>query len=83
MNVVKDDVVIADKIDDADINQQIVLEKVYLIGTKDYTSIGRRARVYATVAKQVLTDKVLVFKKKRRRTIKGQLVKTASHSAAN
>jgi len=54
-----------------------------LIGTKDYTSIGRRARVYATVAKQVLTDKVLVFKKKRRRTIKGQLVKTASHSAAN
>jgi len=72
--VVKDDVVIADKIDDVDINQQIVLDKVYMIGTKDYTSIGRpvvtSARVYATVEEQVMTDKVLVFKKKRRKNYK-------------
>ena len=39
--VVKDDVVVAEKIEDVDINQQIVFDKVYMIGTKDYTSIGR------------------------------------------
>jgi len=72
--VVKDDVVVAEKIDDVDINQQIVLDKVYLIGTKDYTSIGRpvvaSAKVYATVEEQCLTDKIIVFKKKRRKNYK-------------
>ena len=42
-----------------------------LIGTQDYTSIGQpfvtSARVYATVEEKSRTEKVIVFKKKRRK----------------
>ncbi len=49
----------------------IILDKVLLIGTKDWTAIGTplldNAKVYATVEEQTLAAKVLIFKKKRRK----------------
>lgn len=41
-----------------------------MVGTKDYTSVGRpvveKAKVYATVEEQSQTEKALIFKKRRR-----------------
>jgi len=67
-----------------------------LVGTKDYTSIGRPyvesakvdrkiivliSKVYATIEEQAMSEKVIVFKKKRRKGYKrtnGNLVKYVS-----
>lgn len=42
-----------------------------MVGTKDYTSVGRpiveRAKVYCTVEEQSQTEKALIFKKRRRK----------------
>lgn len=42
-----------EKLDDFEVGQQIELEEVLLVGTKDYTSVGRptvaRAKVLATI----------------------------------
>lgn len=42
-----------------------------MIGTKDYTCIGRpivdKAAVYATIEEQSLTEKAMIFKKRRRK----------------
>ena len=42
-----------------------------MIGTKDYTSIGRpfvsTAKVYATIEEKSRTQKVIIFKKRRRK----------------
>ena len=42
-----------------------------LVGTQDYTAVGRpyveTAKVVATVEEQIKTQKVIVFKKKRRK----------------
>jgi hypothetical protein len=47
------------------------LDKVLLIGTKTETAIGtpilESAKVYATVEEQAKSEKVIVFKKKRRK----------------
>ena len=52
------------------IGEQICLDDVLMIGTKDYTAIGRpnvtKAKVYATVEESVQTEKVLYFKLSRR-----------------
>jgi len=72
--VVKDDIVVTEQLKDYDINDQVVFEKVFLIGSKDYTSIGRpfidSARVYATVEEMTLSEKVIIFKKRRRKGYK-------------
>jgi large subunit ribosomal protein L21 len=51
--VAKDDRVMIEKIEEFQVGQQIELEEVLLIGTKDYTTVGRptvaRAKVLATV----------------------------------
>ncbi len=51
--VVKDDVLVLQHLQGVDINQQIILDQVQLVGTKDYTALGRpwveTAKVYATV----------------------------------
>ena len=39
--VVKDDQVLCEYLKEYDINDHIVFEKVLLVGTKDYTSVGR------------------------------------------
>ncbi|OMJ93758.1 hypothetical protein SteCoe_3202 [Stentor coeruleus] len=71
--VTKDDLVMSEKLP-YDIGQQIVFETVMLLGTPQYTLIGRpvvsNARVYATVEQQTLSDKIIVFKKKRRKGYK-------------
>ena len=49
---------------------QIVFEDVLMFGTADLTVLGRptlsRARVYATIEEMTLSEKVIIFKKKRR-----------------
>ena len=53
------------------IGQQICINDVLMIGTQDYTAIGRpqvqNARVFATVEEQSDTEKVIIFKKRRRK----------------
>ena len=55
--VLKDETVIVDKMD-LPVGQNFVIDQVLLVGTKDYTSIGRpfveSAKVYATVEEQNL-----------------------------
>ncbi|KFK26974.1 hypothetical protein AALP_AA8G317700 [Arabis alpina] len=65
------------RLKDANVNDQIVLNKVLLVGTKTHTYIGKpvvtNATVHAVVESQGLDDKVVVFKykpkKKYRRNI--------------
>ena len=56
---------------DVEIGTQICIDDVLLVGTKDYTAIGRpvvsKAKVYATVEEISKTDKVIIFKKQRRK----------------
>lgn len=70
--VMKDDLILANYLKDYDINDQIVFDGVLMIGTKDFTMLGRpfvtSAKVYATVEEQTETEKTIVFKKKRRKT---------------
>jgi len=65
------DVIITQTLDGPDIGDEIVLDKVLLIGTKSWTAIGapllNSAHVHAVVEEQTKTRKVLVFKKKRRK----------------
>jgi large subunit ribosomal protein L21 len=67
--VTKDDRVMCEKLD-FEVGQQIEIDDVLLIGTKDYTCIGRpnvtKARVLATVEETSQTEKVWIFKKRRR-----------------
>lgn len=59
---------------DAPIGTQIVMTNVLLAATRDFTLVGRpvvsNARVIATVEEHTITQKVIVFKKKRRKTAK-------------
>jgi large subunit ribosomal protein L21 len=69
--VTKDDRLVIETLgDEFEAGQQIVLDEVLMIGTKDYTSVGRPqvlgARVYATLEEQSRSEKVIVFKKRRR-----------------
>jgi large subunit ribosomal protein L21 len=70
--VMKDDLVLSNYLEGYDINDQVVFDGVMMIGTKDFTMIGRpwvtSAKVYATVEEQTETDKTIVFKKRRRTT---------------
>ena len=54
------------------VGDQIIIDQVLMIGTKDYTSIGRpfveTSKVYATVEEESRTEKVIIFKKRRRKT---------------
>ena len=56
---------------DCEVGQQLCLEDVLLVGSADYTAIGRpqvnNARVYVTVEEQTQTAKVLYYKSKRRK----------------
>lgn len=49
----------------------IIFDKVLLVGTTDYTSIGRpfvhTAKVIGTVEENSKTEKVIIFKKRRRK----------------
>ena len=58
-------------IDQFDVGTQLKLEEILLVGTQDYTCVGRptveKACVYATVEEISQTEKVLIFKKRRRK----------------
>ena len=49
----------------------IIFDKVLLVGSKEYTSIGRpyieTAKVVGTVEEVTKTEKVIIFKKRRRK----------------
>ena len=78
--IVKNDKLLVDQIP-FEVGQQICLDDVLMVGTADYTAIGRPAvqdaRVYATVEEYSATEKVIVFKKKRRKGYQ----RSASHRA--
>ena len=67
--VSKDDRVMVEKLP-FPVGEQICIDDVLMVGTKDYTAIGRpqvtRAKVYATVEEQNQTEKVIYFKLSRR-----------------
>ena len=54
-----------------EVGAQICLNDILMIGTADYTSIGRpqieNARVYATIEQEMQCNKSIIFKKKRRK----------------
>ena len=60
--VTKDDRVMSELLEDFEVGTQIELEDVLLVGTKDYTCVGRpnvkSARVFATVEETSQTEKV-------------------------
>lgn len=69
--VTKDDVVVSDKIEGLEPGQIVDAEEVHLVGTPEYTVVGRpvvsSARVRLQVEEQAKDAKVIVFKKKRRK----------------
>lgn len=54
-----------------EVGQQICIEDVLMVGSPDFTAIGRpqveNARVYATIEQEAQCDKTIVFKKRRRK----------------
>ena len=68
------DTIIVNKLYGCDVADEIVLNKVLLLGTKDLTAIGRpllnQIQVKAQVEEQTRASKVIVFKKKRRKGYK-------------
>lgn len=69
--VMKDDLLLANYLAEYDINDQVVFDGVLMVGTKEFTLLGRPhvtcAKVYATVEEQTELEKTIVFKKKRRK----------------
>uniref|UniRef100_A0A7S2XBN0 Large ribosomal subunit protein bL21m n=1 Tax=Lotharella oceanica TaxID=641309 RepID=A0A7S2XBN0_9EUKA len=69
--VVEDDVLMLDYIKELDIGEEIVFDKVLLLGTAEHTVLGRplipSASVCAVVEEQTQTRKIRVFKKRRRK----------------
>ena len=68
--VTKDDRVMCEMLP-YDVGTQIELEEVLMVGTPDYTCVGRptviNARVVVTVEETSQTEKTLIFKKRRRK----------------
>ncbi len=69
--VTKDDVIVSDKVEGLEPGQIVEVETVHLVGTPDYTVVGRpyvlNAKVTLQVEEQAKDAKVIVFKKKRRK----------------
>lgn len=62
---------VAEHLKGVDINTTLEFDKVLLVGSPDYTVLGRPfisdARVLATVEQQTLSEKEIIFKKRRRK----------------
>jgi len=69
--VVPDDIIIVQKMT-AEVGDEIYLHKVLMVGGKDFTAIGKpiltRAKIKAQVQENTRTEKMIVYKKKRRKT---------------
>ena len=68
--VTKDCLLVTEKLP-YNIGDHVQFDKILLIGTDTYTSIGRpyvsSAKVFAEVEEQALTKKIIVYKKERRK----------------
>ena len=68
--VTRDDRLMSEWLEEFEVGQQIELNEVLLVGTSDYTAVGRptvaKAKVLATVEEHTQTTKSLIFKKRRR-----------------
>jgi large subunit ribosomal protein L21 len=60
-----------EKINGLEVGDTFFFDNVLLVASDEYTSVGRpfvrSAKVLATIQEHSLTDKVIVFKKKRRK----------------
>ena len=69
--ITRDDTIMLEKVDDLNVGDTFTFDKVLLVGSDEYTSIGRpyvnSAKVLATVEEKSLTEKVIILKKKRRK----------------
>eukprot|EP01108_Squamamoeba_japonica_P000533 TRINITY_DN1177_c0_g2_i1.p1 TRINITY_DN1177_c0_g2~~TRINITY_DN1177_c0_g2_i1.p1 ORF type:complete len:183 (-),score=67.58 TRINITY_DN1177_c0_g2_i1:27-533(-) len=69
--VTEGDVVTVNKIDTADVGETLALDKVLMVGSADFTQLGAPlvadACVHAEILEQTRSDKIIVFKKKRRK----------------
>jgi len=69
--VVKGDLIVSEKLLGVDIGDEIVLDKVLMIGSRDFTAIGKpiltKAKVLAQIQENTKSEKILVFKKRRRK----------------
>ena len=69
--VMQDDLIVTEIQKDVDVNDQVIFDSVYLVGTKDYTLIGRPqvkdAQIWCTVEQITKGLKTIVLKKIRRK----------------
>eukprot|EP00954_Amorphochlora_amoebiformis_P004539 352204-Amorphochlora_amoeboformis.AAC.1 len=69
--VVEDDLLMLDYMKDVEVGSELVFDKVMLVGSADHTVIGKPmvpdAKVRAVVEEQTQTQKIRVFKKRRRK----------------
>lgn len=72
--VVEGDAIMTDKIEEVTIGDKMKLDEVLMVGGSDVTVVGQPrvagAVVHVTVEEQAQTEKVIVFKKKRRKGYK-------------
>jgi len=68
--VTVDDVIVVNNLDDAVVGSDYALDNVLLVGSKDYTVVGRPlvkgAKVTAFVEEKTHDEKILIFKKRRK-----------------
>jgi large subunit ribosomal protein L21 len=68
--VTSGDLIIVDKVM-ADIGRKIKLEKILLVGGKDFTAIGRpvveNAQIFGTIEEHTNAEKIIIFKKKKKK----------------
>ena len=70
--VTKDDRVVIETLgEDYTVGQQLIFDEILMVAAEDFTSVGRptvaNARVYATLEEISRSEKVIVFKKNRRK----------------
>ena len=70
----KDDIVVLPRLQEYDINDQVVFDKVLLMGTDKLSLVGRpyvgSCKVYGTVQEQTLSEKKITFKMRAKKGIK-------------
>lgn len=66
--------IVADHMKDVSIGQQLTLSNVLLVGSKELTCVGHpyldEAKVLATIEEITSGDKLIIFKKRRRKNSK-------------
>lgn len=69
--ITKDDTIMLEKNDELKVGDTLEFDQVLMVASDEYTSLGRplvnSAKVIAVIEEKSLTNKVIVFKKKRRK----------------